>query len=73
MSTTYRYISYLLRLWQVGDGQAAVWLAMVEDPRSGTQRGFASPELMFAFLCEQMDRPTAPAALEGGDRDDVSE
>ncbi len=73
MNNTSRYISYLLRLWQVSDGNAPVWLAMVEDPRSGTQRGFASPELMFAFLCDQMDRPTDPAALEGGDRDDVSE
>jgi len=70
MRTTSRYISYLLRLWQVSEGCKPVWRAMLEDPRSGEQRGFASPEMLFAFLCDQMGRPTDPATPEGGDRDD---
>ncbi|MDP9351470.1 MAG: hypothetical protein M3P51_08020 [Chloroflexota bacterium] len=72
MHTTSRYISYLRRLWQVSDGRQPVWRAMVEDPRSGEQRGFASPELLFAFLSDQMGRPTDSADTEGGDRNDQS-
>ena len=73
MRTTSRYISYLLRLWQVSDGRRPVWRAMVEDPRSGERRGFASPELLFAFLCDQMGRPADTVDAEGGDRDGQSE
>jgi hypothetical protein len=46
----YRYLSYLLRLWQVEDGGELVWRALLETPGSGERRGFASLEKLFEFI-----------------------
>ena len=48
-----RYLAYLLRLWQVRDNNEMVWRASLEDPHSGERRGFASLEMLVAFLQEQ--------------------
>ncbi len=48
-----RYLSYLLRLWQVGSGAEGVWRASLEDPHTGECKGFASLEDLFEFLGEQ--------------------
>jgi hypothetical protein len=49
------YLSYLLRLWRTeGAGQAAIWHASLEDPRSGASYHFASLEEAVDFLRAQM-------------------
>ena len=44
------YLSYLLRLWRMEDGDQPQWRAALEDPRTGQQIGFASLEALFIFL-----------------------
>ena len=53
-----RYLAYMLRLWQVCDNEDMVWRASLEDPHSGERRGFASLEMLVAFLQEQTRTPT---------------
>ncbi len=48
-----RYLSYLLRLWQIKSGGELVWRASLESPHTGERRGFASLEALFAFLRQQ--------------------
>jgi hypothetical protein len=47
-----RYHAYLLRLWQTGEGDAAVWRVMLENPRTSERQGFADLDSLFAFLNE---------------------
>jgi hypothetical protein len=47
-----RYRAYLLRLWQTGEGESAVWRVLLEDPRTGERHGFADLDSFFAFLQE---------------------
>lgn len=51
-----RYLSYLVRLWQVGDDERLVWRAMVENPHTRERLGFTSLEQVVAFLAEEMHR-----------------
>ncbi len=55
-----RYHSYLLRCWSEGSG---VWRFSVEDPHTGTRRGFTEMAALIAFLeatlCEDGDDETA--------------
>jgi len=44
------YLSYLLRLWQVGSAGEGLWRASLEDPHSGERTGFASLIDLVAFL-----------------------
>lgn len=54
MPTTSRsYISYLLRLWRMEDGDQPQWRAALEDPHTGQLISFTSLEELFAFLREQ--------------------
>jgi hypothetical protein len=48
-----RYLAFMLRLWQVRDNGEMVWRASLEDPHTGERRGFASLEMLVAFLREQ--------------------
>lgn len=49
-----KYLSYLLRLWQViVDGQP-VWRASLESAQTGQHRGFASLAQLTAFLEAEM-------------------
>jgi hypothetical protein len=48
-----RYLAYMLRLWQVRDNDEMMWRASLEDPHTGERRGFASLEMLVAFLREQ--------------------
>jgi len=50
-----RYLSYLLRLWQIGNGEKQVWRASLESPGTGERQGFASLEKMFDFLQAQAE------------------
>ena len=47
------YLSYLLRLWQVGSAGEGLWRASLEDPQTGECKGFGSLEDLFEFLGEQ--------------------
>ena len=44
------YVSYLLRLWQSGNEEKAVWRASLENPLTGERQGFASLKELVAFL-----------------------
>ena len=48
-----RYLAYMLRLWQVRDDDELLWRASLEDPHTGARRGFASLEMLVAFLREE--------------------
>jgi hypothetical protein len=47
-----RYHAYLLRLWQLDEGEAVVWRVLLEDPRTGERHGFADLDSLYAFLNE---------------------
>lgn len=51
------YLSYLLRLWRVSDGEAPTWRALLKSSRTGQQVGFGSLEALFEFLREQACLP----------------
>jgi hypothetical protein len=48
------YVSYLLRLWQVGGKDERVWRASLECPRTGKRESFASLADLFAFLTQNL-------------------
>lgn len=59
MKETYgnlKYISYMLRMWQVGRGgdpkspTAELWRASLQDPLSGKRLVFANLKELFIFL-----------------------
>ena len=51
-----RYLSFLLRLWRIKQQGCEIWRASLEDPHTGEQHGFASLDLMLAFLMEQIQQ-----------------
>jgi hypothetical protein len=56
-----RYLSYLLRLWQLIEGGKPAWHASLENPLTGERQGFPSVEAMITFLYEQMQQPAQEA------------
>ncbi len=52
------YASYLLRVWQVESDGKRTWRASLENVHTGERHGFASIEMMFTFLQEQMHGQT---------------
>lgn len=44
------YTSYLLRLWQSGDGEGGPWRASLECPMTGQRQNFANLQSLFTFL-----------------------
>jgi hypothetical protein len=71
-----RYLAYLLRLWQVNEGENAEWRALLESPHTGERRGFASLADLFTFLENEVGRvaqgqPTPYAGGKGGDIDNL--
>ena len=61
------YLSYLVRLWRVADGEKTVWRGSLECALSGKTYNFASLDRLLGFLWEQTGH--APQA-GGGERDD---
>jgi hypothetical protein len=45
-----RYISYLLRMWQVESQGRAVWRATLEFPQTGKVIGFPDLDSLFTYL-----------------------
>ena len=62
-----RYLSYLLRLWQVSSGDPPLWRASLERPQAGERLGFASLVHLFAYL-ENETRLSSPG-LERSDEE----
>jgi hypothetical protein len=62
------YISYLLRLWQIGSEGELAWRASLESPHTGERRGFANLTDLFTFLQKEVSHvaqcQTAPNAEE---------
>jgi hypothetical protein len=54
------YVSYLLRLWQVGSKDEPIWRASLECPHTGKQESFASLADLFAFLGQETAQQEAP-------------
>jgi hypothetical protein len=50
-----QYRSYLLRLWQAGEGEAPALRIVLVSPHTGERRSFASLEEMVRFLEEEME------------------
>ena len=44
------YLSYLLRLWRVSDGEAPTWRAALKSPHVGEEVGFGSLDALFDHL-----------------------
>jgi hypothetical protein len=66
------YKAYLLRLWQVEEGENAPWRASVESPQGGERQGFAGLADLFAFLERKtreimQDSSASERGEEGGD------
>ena len=59
-----RYVSYLLRLWQVQTEQGLCWRASLENTRTGERRGFARLDDLLDFLCRLTEPLTYPSDRE---------
>jgi hypothetical protein len=60
------YFSYLLRVWRVLRDDELIWMASLEDPRTGKRQSFTSLEDVYAFLLKDIRQITAksPAQTE---------
>ncbi len=58
------YFSYLLRVWRVLREDELVWMASLEDPRTGKRQSFTSLEDLYAFLLKDIRQINAQADLE---------
>jgi hypothetical protein len=52
-----RYLSFLLRLWQLIEGGKPTWHASLENPSTGERLGFPNLEAMTTFLYELIQEP----------------
>lgn len=52
------YFSYLLRVWRVVRDDELVWMASLEDPRTGKRQSFTSLEDLYAFLLKDIRQVT---------------
>jgi hypothetical protein len=49
------YLSFMLRLYRVGDDEEPVWRMSLEDTLTRERKGFASLQDLCEFLQQQMD------------------
>ena len=66
------YRAYVLRFWEVRGQQEAglpAWRFSLEDPHTGTRRGFSSLESLVAFLQAE----TGPACTQAESVADISD
>jgi hypothetical protein len=47
------YLSFLLRIWRVGQNGQNAWRASLENPHTGERRSFANLKALLDFLREQ--------------------
>ncbi len=50
----HRYLSFLLRLWQVKRNGNLEWRASIDNPHTCERRGFASLAALVDYLMEQI-------------------
>ena len=55
------YFSYLLRVWRVVREDELIWMASLEDPRTGKRQSFTSLEDLYAFLLKDIRQIDAQA------------
>jgi len=61
------YHAYLLRVWQVADGEVLLWRASLEAAGTGERRGFGSLQELCRWLEDQALEPgEEPASLAAG-------
>jgi hypothetical protein len=68
MAKLKRYYSYLLRMWQTGDGPGCTWCASLEQPGTGERRGFATLDQLFAYLRDQTALQPGQAGLNATEK-----
>ena len=63
------YRSYLLRLWEERGEQPALrmWRCSLEDPLTGSRRGFANLGALVEWLSAELAQPAPGAAPSGPD------
>jgi len=54
-----RYLSYLLRLWQVKGRQGWTWQASLESPTTRKRQGFHNIDSLMNFIQGQTQQPAA--------------
>ena len=69
------YAAFLLRLWEVEDGQESSWRVSLESPVTGERQGFADMTELFNYLenevCKVAQGQIAPSmGGKGGEIDD---
>jgi hypothetical protein len=58
------YLSYMLRLWQVGSREGrSVWRASLENPHTGERQAFGDVEALVAFLAEKTSSPAGVKSI----------
>jgi hypothetical protein len=62
-----RYVSYLLRLWQVKTRQGWNWQASLESPATGKLQGFQTVDSLVAFLHNQTQHETFFEQIRAGE------
>ena len=63
-----RYMSFLLRLWQVRCEGGLSWRASLESTRTGERQGFVSLDDLVDFLRRQTKQITGISGREGNGR-----
>lgn len=58
------YVSYLLRLWQVGEGDQLVWRVSLVNIIDNQRRNFSSVEALILFLEDQFNTPGVEPIIE---------
>ena len=59
-----RYVSYLLRLWQVQAEQDLAWRASLEDTRTNERQGFTSLDDLLCYLRRLTEAPPESSSRE---------
>lgn len=57
-----QYLSFLLRLWRVGDEEALAWCGSLQRPGAAELVGFARVEDLFDYLRAEMGAQDPPLA-----------
>ena len=60
------YLSFLLRLWRVDDGEASAWRASLQNALTGQRQGFADLVQLIAFLRQQIEVSGNPGSGSPG-------
>jgi hypothetical protein len=56
------YLSYLVRLWRVADGEEPVWRATLKSSQTGQLVGFDSLEALFDYVRGEAGLQSRPSA-----------